>query len=69
MTLRSGFWIILAASGLTFAQTRPANVPKTGYAPVNGLKMYYEVQGITHYNIFSSMALASTVTPFLDAPK
>jgi hypothetical protein len=23
--------------------------------------------GVTHYNIFSSPALASTVTPFLDA--
>jgi len=24
--------------------------------------------GLTHYNIFSSPALASTVTPFLDVP-
>jgi len=24
--------------------------------------------GLTHYNVFSSPALASTVTPFLDAP-
>jgi hypothetical protein len=24
--------------------------------------------GLTHYNIFSSPALASTVTPFVDAP-
>jgi hypothetical protein len=24
--------------------------------------------GLTHYNVFSSPALASTVAPFLDAP-
>ncbi len=47
MMLRSSLiaGIILAGSALAFAQTRPANALKTGYAPVNGLKMYYEIHG------------------------
>jgi hypothetical protein len=64
--------------------------PRTGYAPVNGLNLFFELlgggkkdagwdgsgmsnarlgilPGLTHYNIFSSPVLASTITPFLDA--
>src|ERR1700686_783361 len=37
--------ILLAASALAFAQTHAAAALKTGYAPVNGLKMYYEIHG------------------------
>lgn len=37
--------IILGASGPVFAQARPAVPAKTGYAPVNGLKLYYEFYG------------------------
>jgi pimeloyl-ACP methyl ester carboxylesterase len=37
--------IILAASSFVVAQTRKATAAKTGYAPVNGLKMYYEIHG------------------------
>jgi len=51
MTLRRIFitasvvGITLASSALALAQTRPPTVPKTGYAPVNGLKLYYEIHG------------------------
>lgn len=34
--------IMFAASGLTAQQTKPSN---SGYAPVNGIKVYYEVYG------------------------
>jgi len=36
--------IVLAVTALAFAQT-PTTAPKTGYAPVNGLKLYYEIHG------------------------
>jgi len=36
--------IIMAAAALAFAQTRTTTA-KTGYAPVNGLKLYYEIHG------------------------
>ncbi len=51
MTLRRSFiatsaaGIILAAWALAFAQTRTTTALKTGYAPVNGLNLYYEIQG------------------------
>jgi len=53
MTLRSRFLktsiaagFILAASSFAFAQTHmPSVVIKTGYAPVNGLNLYYEIHG------------------------
>jgi len=35
----------LAAAGLTRGQTPENPTPRTGYAPVNGLKLYYEVHG------------------------
>jgi pimeloyl-ACP methyl ester carboxylesterase len=38
--------MILATSTLACAQTQPATAVKTGYAPVNGLKMYYEIHGV-----------------------
>jgi hypothetical protein len=41
----SAAWTILAASALAFAQTRTTTAPKTGYAPVNGLSLYYEIHG------------------------
>ncbi len=37
--------IILPASALAFAQTGTTTAPKTGYAPVNGLNLYYEIHG------------------------
>ena len=37
--------IILAASAVAFAQRRATTAVKTGYAPVNGLKLYYEIHG------------------------
>jgi pimeloyl-ACP methyl ester carboxylesterase len=37
--------IALVSSGLGFAQTPTPTAVKTGYAPVNGLKLYYEIHG------------------------
>ena len=37
--------IILTVSALAFAQTRTTTALKTGYAPVNGLNLYYEIHG------------------------
>src|ERR1700716_2442990 len=37
---------MLMASSLAFAQTRTTTAVKTGYAPVNGLNLYYEIHGI-----------------------
>jgi pimeloyl-ACP methyl ester carboxylesterase len=37
--------IILAIPALAFGQAGPPDALKTGYAPVNGLKLYYEVHG------------------------
>lgn len=37
--------VILAASAIAFAQADITTALKTGYAPVNGLKMYYEIHG------------------------
>jgi hypothetical protein len=36
---------MLAASARVFAQTRTTIGVKTGYAPVNGLNLYYEIVG------------------------
>jgi pimeloyl-ACP methyl ester carboxylesterase len=36
---------ILSASAFASAQTPTSTAVKTGYAPVNGLKMYYEIHG------------------------
>ena len=51
MTLRRRFaatvtaGIILAISSLAFAQKSMTPAVKTGYAPVNGLNLYYEIHG------------------------
>jgi pimeloyl-ACP methyl ester carboxylesterase len=51
MTQRSKFIatciarIILATSCLAFAQNSTTPAVQTGYAPVNGLKLYYEIHG------------------------
>ncbi len=37
--------LILAASALAFPETASTNPVKTGYAPVNGLELYYEIHG------------------------
>ena len=37
--------IVLGGSTLVLAQTGMSTASKSGYAPVNGLKMYYEVHG------------------------
>jgi len=37
--------IILATSSLAFAQKRTTPTVKSGYAPVNGLRLYYEIHG------------------------
>ena len=37
--------IIVAMSSSIFAQTSPEATVKSGYAPVNGLKLYYEIRG------------------------
>ena len=42
---RSIAGITLAASTLAFAQTSSTAVLKSGYAPVDGLKIYYEIHG------------------------
>src|SRR5437660_11277576 len=52
--------IILAASGLAFAQTRTTTALKTGYAPVNGLKLYYEIHGTGEPLILLHGGLAAT---------
>jgi pimeloyl-ACP methyl ester carboxylesterase len=52
MTLRSKFLatstaagLILATSCFAFAQIQTTTAVKTGYAPVNGLNLYYEIHG------------------------
>jgi pimeloyl-ACP methyl ester carboxylesterase len=51
MTLRRRFvatsaaGIILATSSLAFSQKSTTPAVKTGYAPVNGLNLYYEIHG------------------------
>jgi len=44
-TGRSAAGIILAASTVVFAQTSTTAVSRSGYAPVDGLKLYYEIHG------------------------
>jgi len=44
-TATSAATTILAAAVLAIAQTRAATAVKTGYAPVNGLNLYYEIHG------------------------
>jgi len=44
LRLLTGFSIVLV-SALLVAQTTAATPVKTGYAPVNGLRLYYEIHG------------------------
>lgn len=37
--------MLLATSALVGAQTGTATAVKTGYAPVNGISLYYEIHG------------------------
>ena len=37
--------ILLKTFCLAFGQTETKSTVKTGYAPVNGLKLYYEIRG------------------------
>jgi len=45
LTLTAVAGMILAASCLAFAQNGTTTAVKTGYAPVNGLNLYYEIHG------------------------
>src|SRR5882672_2724498 len=45
LTATSAAVIILATYSLAFDQERTTTAVKTGYAPVNGLKLYYEIHG------------------------
>jgi pimeloyl-ACP methyl ester carboxylesterase len=44
-TAASATGTILAASAVALAQTRTTTALKIGYAPVNGLNLYYEIHG------------------------
>jgi hypothetical protein len=43
--LASAAGVVLARSALALAQTQSTTAGKTGYAPVNGLNVYYEIHG------------------------
>lgn len=51
--------LVIAASALVSAQTAGTNL-KTGYAPVNGIKLYYEVHGTGEPLILLHGGLGST---------
>src|SRR5882757_7730300 len=52
--------VFLATSSLACAQTRAAVALKTGYAPVNGLNLYYEIHGTGEPLILLHGGLAAT---------
>src|ERR1700676_4314604 len=52
--------IILAAPALAFAETRTTTALKTGYAPVNGLQLYYEIRGTGEPLILLHAGLGAT---------
>jgi pimeloyl-ACP methyl ester carboxylesterase len=52
--------IVLAALPVAFAQTRTTAAVKTGYASVNGLKLYYEIHGAGEPLILLHGGLAAT---------
>jgi pimeloyl-ACP methyl ester carboxylesterase len=52
--------IVAATSFLAFAQTRAPGAVKTGYAPVNGLNLYYEIHGTGEPLILLHGGLGST---------
>src|SRR5216683_5533879 len=57
--------IILAASPLAFAQTRRTTAAKTGYAPVNGLNLYYEIQGTLLHGRLGATEMFGEILPLL----
>ena len=62
--------IILAAQGPGFAQTRTTTALKTGYAPVNGLDLYYEIHGageplILLHGGFGATEMFGSILPLL----
>lgn len=62
--------IILATSALGFDQTGSTPALKTGYAPVNGLKLYYEIHGtgeplILLHGGLGATEMFSTILPSL----
>jgi pimeloyl-ACP methyl ester carboxylesterase len=52
--------VIMVTSFLAFAGSRPTGPAKTGYAPVNGLNLYYEVHGMGQPLILLHGGLGST---------
>jgi len=52
--------IVLASSIFAFTQTSTTAAPKSGYAPVDGLKMYYEIHGTGKPLILLHGGLGST---------
>jgi pimeloyl-ACP methyl ester carboxylesterase len=52
--------VVLAASALVLAQARTPTATKSGYAPVNGLKLYYEIHGAGQPLILLHGGLGST---------
>ena len=62
--------IIMARSAFTFAQTSATKTPRSGYAPVNGLNLYYEMHGsgeplILLHGGLGSTAMFGEVLPLL----
>jgi pimeloyl-ACP methyl ester carboxylesterase len=51
---------VLAASANAFGQTGTAPAVKTGYAPVNGVKLYYEIHGAGEPLVLLHGGLGST---------
>jgi hypothetical protein len=58
---RSIAGIILVASTFVFAQTSTTAVLKSGYSPVDGLKMHYEIHGFYLYSPFTGSILADVL--------
>jgi hypothetical protein len=64
--------IILTASAIGLAQTRTPSAVKTGYAPVNGLQLYYEIHGtgkplILLHGGLGSIEMMGELLPLLSA--
>ena len=62
--------MILTAPAVALAQTRATTALKTGYAPVNGLNLYYEIHGTGEPLILLHGGLGATemfreILPFL----
>jgi len=64
-TVTSAAGAMLAASAMAVAQTRTVTPVKTGFAPVNGLNLYYEIHGAGAPLVMLHGGLSSTET--LDA--